>query len=108
MSVIGNGDTALDAGEWFNLGTVADDASIQAAINGSQHSIGAIFAVFNTSTGKAEAWYDVTDGLTTGDANKVAYLEGYSETMINAFSSGTAMGIELVDYATAINGVPAP
>ncbi|HEY9081640.1 FecR domain-containing protein [Magnetovibrio sp.] len=96
-SVIGNKDTTFDAGEWFNLGTKADDASIQAAINAQSHVAGAIFGVYNSSTGHAEAWYDVTDHTTTGDANKVAYLGAYSQAVTNAATNPTNLGIVLAD-----------
>ena len=96
-TLIGNHDATIDANEWFNLGTKADDASIQAAINAQSHAVGAMFATFNTSTGHAEAWYDVTDHTTTGDANKVGYINGYSESVSNAVANGSSMGIVLAD-----------
>jgi len=96
-TLIGNHDATIDENEWYNLGTKADDASVQAAINAQSHAVGAMFATFNTSTGHAEAWYDVTDHTTTGDANKVGYLNGYSESISNAVSSGSSMGIVLAD-----------
>ena len=96
-TLIGNHDATIDANEWFNLGTKADDASIQAAINAQSHAVGAMFATFNTSTGHAEAWYDVTDHTTTGDANKVGYINSYSESVSNAVANGSSMGIILAD-----------
>jgi len=96
-TLIGNHDATIDANEWYNLGTKADDASIQAAINAQSHAVGAMFATFNTSTGHSEAWYDVTDHTTTDDANKVGYLNNYSESVSNAVANGSSMGIILTD-----------
>lgn len=109
MSVVGGGNTTIDANEWINLGSLDDDAAIQSAINNdSTHAAKSIFAVFNTGTGKAEVWYDVTGTTTDNDANKVAYLDDISETTINGYTNGAAMGIEFVDYATVIDGGRGP
>jgi Ca2+-binding RTX toxin-like protein len=94
--LIGNGDTVIDADEYFYLtGTYADDAAIQTAINGQTHAAGAMFAAFNTTTGKAEAWFDITDEATQGDAYKVALLSGSFNP-----ASAADMGLVLVDAYT--------